>query len=115
MSAELIVFVIRRIITAALTVVAVSLLIFILLQAAPGDSGTTMTAGHKVPLERIKMIRETLNLDKPIIVQYWLWLKGIFRGDFGTSFIKDVKVSVLILERMPVSVQLIFFSGLLLA
>ena len=113
MSAELIVFIIRRIFTAALTVVAVSLLIFILLQAAPGDPVTTMTAGHKVPQERIKMIRETLNLDKPIIVQYWLWLKGIFRGDFGTSFIKDVKVSVLILERMPVSLQLIFFSGLL--
>jgi peptide/nickel transport system permease protein len=113
MSAELIAFIVRRIITATLTVVAVSLLIFLLLQAAPGDPVTTMTAGHKVPQERIDMIRKTLNLDKPIIVQYWLWLKGIFRGDFGMSFIKDIKVSILILERMPVSLQLVLFSGVL--
>jgi len=113
MSTELIVFLIRRIITATLTVIAVSLVIFLLLQAAPGDPVTTMTAGHKVPQERIDNIREQLNLDKPIYVQYWLWLKGFFHGDFGMSFIKDVKVLKLILERVPVSLQLVLYSGLL--
>jgi peptide/nickel transport system permease protein len=112
-SAELVVFVIRRFITATLTVVAVSLVIFLLLQAAPGDPVTTLTAGHKVPPERLAMIRQSLNLDKPLYVQYWLWLRGIFRGDFGMSFFRDVKVSKLILERLPVSGQLVLFGGLL--
>lgn len=113
MSAELVVFIIRRIFTAILTVVAVSLVLFLLLQAAPGDPVTTMTAGHKVPPERLEMIRSTLNLDKPLYVQYWLWLRGIFRGDFGMSFFRDVKVSKLILERLPVSGQLVLLAGLL--
>jgi peptide/nickel transport system permease protein len=112
-SAELVVFIIRRIFTAILTVVAVSLVIFLLLQAAPGDPVTTLTAGHKVPPERLEMIRRSLNLDKPMYVQYWLWLKGIFRGDFGMSFFRDVKVSRLIVERLPVSLQLVVLSGLL--
>lgn len=113
MSAELVVFIIRRIFTAILTVVAVSLVLFLLLQAAPGDPVTTMTAGHKVPPERLEMIRSTLNLDKPLYVQYWLWLRGIFRADFGMSFFRDVKVSKLILERLPVSGQLVLLAGLL--
>lgn len=113
MSAELLAFIVRRILTATLTVVAVSLVIFVLLQAAPGDPVTTLTAGHKVPPERIEMIRRSLNLDRPIHVQYWLWLKGIFKGDFGMSFFRDVKVSKLIVERLPVSLQLVVLSGLL--
>jgi ABC-type dipeptide/oligopeptide/nickel transport system permease component len=107
------VYIIRRIITATLTVVAVSLVIFLLLQAAPGDPVTTLTAGHKVPPERIEMIRKSLNLDKPFYAQYWLWLSGIFQGDFGTSFFRDVKVSRLIAERLPVSLQLVGLSGML--
>jgi len=113
MSTEFIVFFIRRIITAVLTVIAVSLVIFLLLQAAPGDPVTTMTAGHKVPQERIDTIREQLNLDKPVYVQYLMWLKGFFQGDFGMSFIKDVKVTKLIVERLPVSLPIVFYSGLL--
>lgn len=113
MSTEFIVFFIRRIITTILTVVAVSLVIFLLLQAAPGDPVTTMTAGHKVPQERIDLIRVQLNLDKPIYVQYWLWLKGFIHGDFGMSFIKDVKVTKLITERLPVSLPIVLYSGLL--
>lgn len=113
MSAELVVFVIRRIITAVLTVVAVSLVIFLLLQAAPGDPVTTLTAGHKVPPERLAMIRQALNLDKTLAVQYWLWLRDIFRGDFGMSFFRDVKVSRLIAERLPVSGQLVLLAALL--
>lgn len=113
MSLDFIVFVIRRIITAFLTVVAVSLVIFLLLQAAPGDPVTTMTAGHKVPQERIDTIRKQLNLDKPMYVQYLIWLKGFFQGDFGMSFFKDIAVSKLIMERAPVSLQLVLFSGVL--
>jgi ABC-type dipeptide/oligopeptide/nickel transport system permease component len=112
-SAELVAFIFRRLVTATLTVVAVSLVIFLLLQAAPGDPVTTLTAGHKVPPERLEMIRSTLNLDKPLHVQYWRWLRGIFRGDFGTSFFRDVKVSRLIAERLPVSGQLVLIAGLL--
>jgi peptide/nickel transport system permease protein len=112
-SAELLAFVVRRIFTATLTVIAVSLVIFLLLQAAPGDPVTTLTAGHKVPPERIEMIRRALNLDKPIYIQYWFWLRGILRGDFGMSFFRDVKVSTLITERLPISLQLVVLSGLL--
>jgi len=113
MTADLVSFILRRLVTATLTVIGVSLLIFILLQVAPGDPVTLMTAGHNVPKETIEKIRIGLNLDKPLYVQYWLWFKGFLHGDFGTSFLKDVKVSKLIIERLPVSLQLVLVSGLL--
>ncbi len=113
MNSDLLLFAARRLFTAVVTVVAVALLVFLLLHAAPGDPVTTMTAGHKVPAETIQAIREGLNLDEPLHVQFWLWLKGISRGDFGTSFLKDVEVSRLIIERVPVSAQLVGFSALL--
>ena len=113
MSTDLVAFILRRFITTTLTVIGVSLVIFLLLHAAPGDPVTLMTAGHKVPKETIEKIRQGLNLDKPLHVQYWLWLKGIMHGDFGISFLKDIKVSKLILERLPISLQLVLLSGLL--
>ena len=113
MSADLVAFILRRLVTATLTVIGVSLVIFLLLQAAPGDPVTLMTAGHKVPKETIEKIKQGLNLDKPLYIQYWLWLKGIMHGDFGISFLKDIEVSKLILERLPVSLQLVLLSGLL--
>lgn len=113
MSADLAAFILRRLVTATLTVIGVSVLIFLLLQAAPGDPVTLMVAGHNVPKETIEKIRQGLNLDKPLYMQYWLWFKGFLHGDFGTSFLKDTKVSKLILERLPVSLQLVLVSGLL--
>lgn len=113
MSADLAGFILRRLVTATITVIGVSLLIFLLLQAAPGDPVTLMVAGHNVPKETIDKIRQGLNLDKPLYMQYWLWFKGFLHGDFGTSFLKDAKVSKLILERLPVSLQLVLVSGLL--
>jgi len=113
MSADLAAFIVRRLVTATLTIIGVSLLIFLLLQAAPGDPVALMVAGHNVPKETIEKIRQGLNLDKPLYMQYWLWFKGFLHGDFGTSFLKDAKVSKLILERLPVSLQIVLVSGLL--
>ncbi|MCD6399447.1 ABC transporter permease [candidate division WOR-3 bacterium] len=113
MSVDLLAFILRRIVTATLTIIGVSFLLFLLLQLAPGDPVSLMVAGHNVPQETIDKIRKSLNLDKPLYMQYWLWLKGFLHGDLGTSFLKDAKVSKLILERLPVSLQLVLGSGLL--
>jgi hypothetical protein len=57
-------------------------------------------------LEAIDKLRHEFGLDKPIMVQYIVWLSGILKGDFGTSIFYREKVGRLMLERFPVTLHL---------
>ena len=59
-----------------------------------------------MPPEMIENLRHEFGLDKPIMVQYINWIRGIFKGDFGTSIFYREKVSKLLLERFPVTIHL---------
>ena len=88
-----------RIVHGVIVLFVVSLLVFLVTQALPGDVvrvilGTTATE------ERIAQLREQLGLDQPIWAQYWNWLSGIFRGDLGTSLITGRPVSEVIGPRV---------------
>jgi peptide/nickel transport system permease protein len=90
---------------------AVSLVAFALIEAPPGDYMTTFAAtlaqsGDIVDQERLDALRERYGLDQPFVVQYWKWISGVVRGDFGISFEWQQPVSDLIWERMALSVIL---------
>jgi peptide/nickel transport system permease protein len=104
-------YVLRRILWAVPFLVAVSIVAFALIQAPPGDYLTTFAAtlaasGDMVDQERLEALRTRYGLDQPFIVQYWRWITGVLRGDFGISLEWQQPVSELIWERMALSICL---------
>ncbi len=89
-----------------------SLLAFSLIHLAPGDPARTIVGDHASP-QAINAIREKYGLDKPLPVQYWIWLKQVLRGDMGRSIASNEYVTKEILERFPNTVELTFFAMLL--
>ena len=104
-------FIIRRILWAIPFLFVMSLIAFALIQAPPGDYLTTFAAtlaqsGDVVDQERLEALRDRYGMNQPFLVQYWKWISGVLTGDFGISFEWQQPVSVLIWERMALSVCL---------
>jgi peptide/nickel transport system permease protein len=77
----------------------VAVLVFALLRLAPGDPAAIM-AGDAASAEQIAQIRAGLGLDRPLVVQFGLWLGKVLRGDLGESFYFRIKVATLIGQRL---------------
>ncbi|WP_259781796.1 ABC transporter permease [Aestuariispira ectoiniformans] len=96
------------------TLLVISALVFIIIQLPPGDYLTTMInelrAQGEVGQEKIIYYRELYGLDQPMIVQYFNWLWGMIRGDFGHSFEYDMPVRDVIGDRMMLTFVLNFFT-----
>lgn len=63
-------------------------------------------AGEERDPQAIAEVRAKYNLDKPLPVQYWLWISGVLQGDFGESIRIQMPVSQLLVEKLPVTVEL---------
>lgn len=83
-----------------LVVFIVSVAVFSMMQALPGDPVQT-AMGYEASQDDIDRVREELNLNKPIVEQYVLWLKGIFQGDFGTSIVYQRPIADMLSEKLP--------------
>ncbi len=109
----------RRLLQMIPLLLGISVLIFLIIQAAPGGPEAVFLAtGRFVDTSLIDAYRERLGLDKPIYVQYWAWISAAVRGDFGFSFISGRPVSVMILERLPATIELMaaaFMLGAIIA
>ena len=82
-----------------------SLILFFFLRLLPGDPAIAILGQHATP-ELIARIHESLGLDKPIIVQYFIYLGNLLHGDFGSSIIDSRAVSEIFAVRFPVTVEL---------
>jgi peptide/nickel transport system permease protein len=107
----LIAYILRRIAWAVPLLFAVSIIAFALISAPPGDYITSFAAtlsqsGDVVDQVRLDALRERYGLDQPFIIQYWQWISGVIKGDFGMSFEWHEPVAELIWERMALSVTL---------
>ncbi|MEO8558447.1 MAG: ABC transporter permease, partial [Rhodospirillales bacterium] len=87
------------------TLFFVSILIFGLQQLLPGDPATIM-AGEERDETVIAQIRAQYHLDQPIPVQYFYWIGGVLHGDLGMSMRISRPVLDLVLEKLPVTLQL---------
>ena len=83
----------------------VSVACFALIKMAPGDPVLSFVTPN-MHAEDIERVRQNLGLDKPAYVQYFLWLKEMFRGNFGYSLINHQPVATLILDRLPATAGL---------
>ncbi len=100
----------RRLLIAIPTLLGLSLLIFVLVSAAPGDPAEELArrvhSGNEPTPAQIDEARRELNLDRPFFTQYGLWLKGAVSGDLGESFYKKRPVADEIRDRVPATVEL---------
>lgn len=103
---------IRRLVTLVPTLVFVSILIFGLQQLLPGDPAQ-MLAGEDQSPEVIAHYREKLHLDKPFVVRYGYWLSGVLQGDLGESARTQLPVLQLILQKLPVTIELALLAMLI--
>ncbi|WP_315757810.1 MULTISPECIES: ABC transporter permease [unclassified Bradyrhizobium] len=98
-------FLARRLAQIIPTLIFVSILIFSLQQLLPGDPALVMAGEERDPAV-IEQIRKQYRLDQPLPVQYGYWIKGVLSGDFGESLRIKMPVRDLILQKLPVTLQL---------
>ena len=103
---------IRRLVSIVPTLVFVSMLIFGLQQLLPGDPAQILAGEDQSPAV-IAHFREKLKLDKPLPVQYGYWMAGVLQGDLGESVRTQLPVRELILQKLPVTVELALLSMLI--
>jgi ABC-type dipeptide/oligopeptide/nickel transport system permease component len=109
-------YVLRRLAGALLMLLAVSLIVFILLDVAPGDAAHTL-AGDLASQEQLAAVRHELGLDQPLLVRYARFVEGVvLRGDLGASIVSGRPVAVLLAERFGATLKLALAAlGLALA
>src|SRR3569623_578890 len=98
-------FLVRRLAQIVPTLFFVSVLIFSLQQLLPGDPALVMAGEERDPAV-IEQIRRQYKLDQPVPVQYAYWIKGVLTGDFGESLRNKMPVRELIVQKLPVTLQL---------
>ncbi len=100
-------YLIRRLLLMVVTLLGVSIAIFLLLRIVPGNIADILldSAGMIDPAEKAKIVTD-LGLDLPLPVQYWHWLSGLFHGDLGYSYVSEKPVIEEILPRIPITARL---------
>jgi peptide/nickel transport system permease protein len=98
-------FLIRRIAIVIPTIVLASMIIFALQQLLPGDPALAMAGEERDP-DAIAAIRARFHLDEPIPVRYAHWIGGVLQGDLGDSIRIQKPVGELVVEKLPVTIQL---------
>ena len=108
---KIVTFVARRLVGMIAILLVVSFLVFCLLSLAPGDPAITLLGGpSKATPEAIAQVRALYHLDEPLLTQYWDWLQGVLRFDFGRSISSQLPVTETLGERFPITVALAVYS-----
>ena len=115
-------FIMRRLLHTVPLFFMISIMIFAIINLPPGDYLTVRVAelerqGNRNAEQQLKGLRERYGLDKPLYVQYWLWISNFVQGDFGDSFDYNRPVSELIGDHILLtailSVATLLFSWLI--
>ena len=98
-------FLTRRLALTIPVLLGVATLVFSLIHFIPGDPALVML-GETASQQDVDALRERLGLDRPLLEQYTGFLRGVARGDFGTSLRTNQPVTEAILERLPATMEL---------
>jgi len=102
-------YLVRRILMMIPTMLAISMIVFVIIQLPPGDYLESHIAelesqGESVDPDKIAFLRQHYGLDKPMHEQYLTWLFGMLKGDFGYSFEYDLPVNDVVGDRLFLTV-----------
>ncbi|TLS38644.1 nickel ABC transporter permease [Pseudalkalibacillus caeni] len=103
------VFIARRIFQMIPVLLGVTLVVFLIMQMVPGDPAVLL-AGESASDEQVQQIRSQLGLDEPVVTQYFTYVKNVAQGDLGTSIRTNRPVIDEILTRLPITIELAFWS-----
>jgi peptide/nickel transport system permease protein len=98
-------FVLSRVVATVPVLLVVAIVVFLILRLAPGDPAAVI-AGNNATVDDIARIRESLGLERPLLVQFGLWLSQIGQGDLGYSFYLNKPVAALIAQRLEPTLAL---------
>jgi peptide/nickel transport system permease protein len=101
----MLVYLTRRLISLFLSLVVASMVIFLVVEVAPGDPASYMLGINAQP-DTIAALRTELGLDQPKLQRYFSWVTGMMTGDFGTSYTYRAPVAQMIADRMWISLPL---------
>ena len=106
-------YILKRIITMLITLLIVSFLLFMALHLAGRDPlGVIIGEKQNISDEAREALRQQFYLDRPVLEQYFIWLKGAIHGDFGIDYIQKVSVNSLIGGRAAVTIGMVVLSML---
>jgi peptide/nickel transport system permease protein len=108
-------YIVRRLLIMIPTLLAISLIIFVIIQLPPGDYFESYVAelqsqGESVDMEKIEFLRKEYGFDRPIMEQYVYWVWGILHGDFGYSFEFRLPVSEVVGDRLYLTALVSFVT-----
>lgn len=100
-------YVVRRLLYLVPLLLGISIVIFAVIQAAPGGPDAALfNSGRFIDPQVIAAYRERLGVDQPVAVQYFRWLSAALQGDLGISFSSTRPVATMIAERLPATLEL---------
>ncbi len=108
----MLVFALRRLLSAIPTLLIVTVLVFAMVKLLPGDPARLMLGEEATP-QAIRELRHTLGLDRSLPEQYVSWLGNVLQLDFGKSMKDSSSVGQLIGDKLPVTIELALFSMLI--
>src|SRR5580700_672398 len=107
-------YVVRRILWGVLLLILVSALTFVLFRILPTAEPARLRAGRNASPRVIAELRVDLGLNKPLITQFWLYMRGLFlHGDLGYSYYSNASVRSLIFDRLPATLSLTIGSAII--
>jgi peptide/nickel transport system permease protein len=102
-------YLLRRLLSLSLSLIAASLVIFLVMEVVPGDPASFMMGINADP-QAVAALRTQLGLDQPLPLRYLGWVAGLLQGDLGISYTYRVPVSELIAERVVISLPLTLYA-----
>ena len=106
-------YLVRRLLASVVTMVGVSILIFVIARVVPGDPAR-MALGPQATPEAVEKLRNELFLNEPLWVQYWEYVKGVSHGDLGISLFTNQSVTDDLIRSFPATFELILVSSFLM-
>jgi peptide/nickel transport system permease protein len=105
-------YVVRRLLQTIYIIFALSIIVFVVMRLVPGDPAV-MRLGKEATVQALEEERKALGLDKPIYMQYGIWVRNILRGDFGVSWISHQPALDLVWEKFKRTVPLALSATLI--
>lgn len=107
-------YLLRRLLLLIPVLLGVSILVFALIHAIPGDiSNFVIGTDTRITEEQRELVRKSYGLDEPLPVQYGKWLGHVLRGDLGTSFRTRREITDELSLRLPVTTQLALMAAVM--
>jgi peptide/nickel transport system permease protein len=105
-------FILRRLLLGVVVLILVSILVFLATQALPGDPARAILGRQATPAS-LAALRRQLNLNRPVIDQYWTWVTGLLHGNLGKSLAAQEPVTTLLGPRLVNSAVLVALAAIL--